>query len=285
MTSTSLKAPFLKSTFSFRLKLWLEFQYHCHVTKPSRKKFLIVPCFNEANRIAPAEYWKELEGSSVILVFVNDASTDNTVSKIDSMNLKFHRTVTIHENSGKANAIREGFLYIQRIIAIDFADSYVGFVDADMAFSVQDIIRMFDLAEVSEFEAVFASRVKLSGRNINRKRIRHITGRLIMTFLSISGFAIPYDSQAGLKVFRYTPKLIKCFQNPFDTRWFFELELLLRFKRNFGVPLKVWEEPLFFWNETKGSKLIAFSSISILFQIAYLFFEFVKLAHLEKDQV
>jgi len=248
------------------------------VTDSSTKRFLIVPCFNEANRLAPAEYWQQIEDYCVILVFVNDASTDSTAATIHSMNLKSQRTITIENNLGKANAIREGFLRIVRSMDIEYNESYIGFVDADMAFSAQDIKRMFDLAEEGQHEAVFASRVKLSGRNINRKRIRHIVGRGIMAFLSCSGFVIPYDSQAGLKVFRCTPKLMKCLEDQFETRWFFELELLLRFTRNFRGFLDVWEEPLLFWNETKGSKLFTMSSVSILFQLVSLFFQFFRVA-------
>lgn len=240
------------------------------------KKILIVPCFNEANRIAPYEYWKELDDSSISLVFVNDASTDSTLSIIDSFDLANKKIISLEMNVGKANAIREGFLSID---IVNYAESHniiVGFVDSDRAFSTKDIKRMFDLEEIQNYDAIFASRVMLYGRSINRSRMRHVMGRGIMAFLSSSGFSLPYDSQAGLKIFKYSSQLMEALEENFDTRWFFELELLLRYKSLFGQNLRIWEEPLLYWKETRGSKLLTFSSFTIIQQIFSLFLKFAR---------
>lgn len=244
-------------------------------------KFLVVPCYNEAKRLAPPEFWNTINENAIRLVFVDDASNDSTSSKINQLNLSDFRLITLKRNVGKANAIRTGFLSITSQMTENSPTGeniLVGYVDADGAFAPDDVIEMFRLGEKGSFDAVFASRVRLAGREIHRSRIRHFVGRFIITFLSSTKVRLPYDTQAGLKVFRYTPIIRECLSRQFNTRWFFELEIFLRFHSIVGKPIQIWEEPLRYWKETKGSKVISIKSISLLSQIITLFLQLLRLS-------
>ena len=97
--------------------------------------YLIVPCFNEANRFQ-SDYWKTLSKNTKIqLIFVNDGSTDGTdILLRDFCKRNRASLINLQKNIGKANAIREGFLQSN----ID-AKSAVGFLDADSAFTLETV--------------------------------------------------------------------------------------------------------------------------------------------------
>ena len=66
-------------------------------------------------------------------LFVNDGSSDNTASVLEELRSKYPEFVTslsLEENSGKAEAIRKGVLSISQG-NIDY--DYVGFMDADLS--------------------------------------------------------------------------------------------------------------------------------------------------------
>jgi hypothetical protein len=82
---------------------------------------------------------------------------------------------------------------------------------------------------------------------------------------------LPYDSQAGFKLFKNSPILIKTLGEPFKTRWLFDIELLQRWQAITGKPMLIWEEPLHYWHHTEGSHVSAADSIQILKEIAFLY--------------
>jgi hypothetical protein len=45
------------------------------------------------------------------------------------------------------------------------------------------------------------------------------------------------------------------FNQKFKTRWFVDLEILLRFNQMNHKVLRVWEEPLNKWDDVSGSKI------------------------------
>jgi len=135
----------------------------------------------------------------------------------------------------------------------------LAFIDADGAFERADIERLLNLSRTKftdgEWDAVWSSRVALAGRDIHRSPRRHYLGRVAATILFGSQIDVPYDTQSGLKAFRYSTDLRAILQSPFETRWLFEIEMLLRFQIDHGHHLRVWEEPLMHWSEVPGSKV------------------------------
>ena len=217
---------------------------------------VVVPCFNEARRWNRA-YWEDMKGvGSVRLLFVDDGSKDDTRVAIERHCRGDEvQGLFLRQNFGKAEAVRAGLL---QALADSGPKDCVAFLDADGAFSVQDVGRLIDLSTttlrpVGEFDAVWSSRVALAGRSIHRSPGRHYLGRAAATAISWRQDAFPYDTQSGFKIFAPSEVLRKIIGVPFQTRWLFEVEMLSRFRAITNSLMNVWEEPLTYWNDVPGS--------------------------------
>ncbi len=217
--------------------------------------FIVVPAYNEAKRIRLADWERIISIDNVQIVFVNDCSTDETQEILS--NLRYTTLVSTPENLGKAGAVKFGMEFIVREL-LPSSDDWIGFLDADSAFGVEDIERICQLTQLPQFDqfaGIWASRVKLLGRKIERNEMRHYISRLLITYLSYGMDTFPYDSQAGFKLFRsyYLSSTIESLQ--ITTRWFVDLEIWLHIKKHFGDRVEVWEEPVFYWREVEGSRI------------------------------
>lgn len=216
---------------------------------------IIVPCFNEANRLN-VEYFKKLieQSNDVLYVFIDDCSTDNTIKLLNTLKSFKASKVTVvanPNNLGKGESIRKGWLeIINKYPSIEF----LGFIDADSAFALQDVNKIIKLSFSNDFDSVWSSRVKLAGREIRRSLYRHFIGRIIQTYLQFFYRFGIYDSQSGLKVWRKNQKFTLSIMDTFRTRWFFEVEMLIRVN-NLGFEINVWEEPVLAWRDVPGSKI------------------------------
>lgn len=230
--------------------------------------FIVVPAYNEARRIRLADWEKIVLIDNVQIVFVNDYSTDATqeiLSKIRNTSL-----ISTPENLGKAGAVKFGIEFIVREL-LQSTDDWIGFLDADSAFGIEDIERICQLTQdpkFYQFAGIWASRVKLLGRRIERNEMRHYISRLLITYLSYGMREFPYDSQAGFKLFRseYLSSTINSLN--IRTRWFVDLEIWLHIKRNFGIDVAIWEEPVLSWHEVAESRIRIRQFLSILKEIA-----------------
>lgn len=218
--------------------------------------FFIVPAFNEEKRIGKGEYFVALSAQiRAKFLFVNDGSTDQTAQLIDHLAQQIEgHAIHLEQNSGKADAIRAGALF-----ALDeFSPDFIGFMDSDGAFSLESartfIEKAIETLEGNELvDAVLSSRIKLSGRNVHRRATRHYISRVIITSIGLFVPNLPYDSQSGLKLFRNNQRFRKAISEPFSTKWFFDIELMLR--TNWLEEHKVWEEPVLAWRDVEGSHL------------------------------
>lgn len=222
---------------------------------------IIVPCYNEEKRLNVACFNDFASPShSITFLFVNDGSTDNTLGLLEALKTsapaKF-AILNIQQNRGKAEAVRQGFL-----AAIDSHPDYVGFWDADLATPLDAIPDFLAVAESRpDLEIIIGSRVKLLGRKIERRRTRHYLGRVFATAVSTAVGLDVYDTQCGAKLFRVSPSIKALFEQPFLSRWIFDVEILARLiKARRGKELRqpeqaVYEFPLTVWRDIPGSKL------------------------------
>ena len=217
---------------------------------------LVVPCYNESARW-DEEYWYSLiVDLGISPVFVDDGSTDGTPELIaSSLRGLLHRVVTLPRNVGKANAVRSGFLSID-----DAHLGPVGFLDADGAFPLPEVQRQWKEfqgrnAEMNVDWSQWSSRVALAGRDIRRDARRHYLSRVVVTYLSLTHKSRIYDPQSGLKLFSTPMNLKVVCSRPFVTRWFLDMEILLRWRQMLGQELVIWEEPVGAWFDISGSKL------------------------------
>ena len=237
---------------------------------------LVVPCFNEENRLDESKFGALLDSGLVSLVFVDDCSTDMTELRIQGIKSKWPDRVDFvlqRENQGKGEAVRVGLL---RAIGKGF--QRVGFMDADFAVPPEEVIRFLYEANYLDGKQVFlGSRVKLLGSEISRTFIRHLFGRIFATIASFVTKIDIYDSQCGLKAFTTNSDLKSSLETPFRTRWLFDLELLQRLnsRKVIGVD-PGWlhevavEIPLRRWDEVSGTKFSLAAQVKSIFQLLLL---------------
>jgi len=219
---------------------------------------IVVPCYNESNRLPVTLFEDFLADPQCGCVFVDDGSTDGTLNVLDSIRAGREEHVSVvrcPSNRGKAEAVRYG---IQHALEKD-ADFY-GFWDADLATPLGAV---WDFCSVLEREPavdmVFGSRVRLLGRHIERRALRHYAGRAFATVVSWVLRLPVYDTQCGAKIFRSRDLVGKLFERPFLSRWVFDVELIARYIQVTGSPQiaakGIYECPLHEWTDVAGSRL------------------------------
>jgi dolichyl-phosphate beta-glucosyltransferase len=218
---------------------------------------ITVPCYNEADRLRCDVFIDFVrKHRSVMFIFVDDGSTDNTAQLLKSMsqseasNIRF---MTLETNCGKAEAVRQGTLS-----AIAAGAGYVGYWDADLATPLNAILEFADeLKKRSDLLLVMGARVQLLGRTIVRNVYRHYLGRIFATVASVVLRIPVYDTQCGAKMFMVSEPVAQAFRDPFISRWIFDVEILARLVRRGNVKphLAICEYPLMEWHDVKGSKI------------------------------
>lgn len=220
---------------------------------------IVVPCYNEALRLDVGAFTEFARTRLAHLVLVNDGSTDATSSVLDEV-AAGASNVTVLElprNCGKAEAVRRGMLD-----ALAMGVDHVGFWDADLATPFGALPAFIDRLRASpRLDAVIGSRVRLLGRTIERRAIRHYTGRVFATAVSLALRLPVYDTQCGAKLFRATPHLARALDTPFEARWIFDVELLARLGVRDGTYAArhllegIYEYPLHDWHDVAGTRL------------------------------
>jgi dolichyl-phosphate beta-glucosyltransferase len=230
----------------------------------SPQTVVIVPCYNEARRFDVRAFDQFLVAcSEVLLLFVDDGSTDDTPLMLERLRQLHPRqvsTLRFNTNGGKAEAVRRG---VQ--VALRRRPKFVGYWDADIATPLQAILQFADvLNSRSKVQMVMGCRVAMLGRQIVRNPWRHLLGRGFATLASIVLRLPVYDTQCGAKLFRVTPEVAEVFSQPFTVRWIFDVEILARLEtiaaaQDMGQSANelVYECPLEQWRDVQGSHLRA----------------------------
>ena len=87
--------------------------------------------------------------------------------------------------------------------------------------------------------------------------VRHYLGRAFATAASIVLDLRVYDTQCGAKLIRRSAALLEALDEPFTSRWVFDVDLigrLLATQARRG-PISIIEEPLLAWRDVPGSKV------------------------------
>lgn len=221
------------------------------------KTLLVIPHYNDTARLSPflCDLIHNLASHFSILVS-DDGSSPEEQRKLDCLikdlesqiprgGPKLLQPIYANQNTGKGGAVYRGWDSSE-----DF--SMLAFTDADGAVSSREIIRAESYFRSDEriADALFASRVKMLGRSIERSLLRHLTGRVFATIVSELGNIPAYDTQCGLKILRSDSyqkirRDLQCLGFAFDV----ELALCL-----INAGSKIIEFPID-WHDVSGSKV------------------------------
>ena len=241
--------------------------YTCHydlyvnLTQKNQSMFnyaIIIPCYNEAFRLPYHTFQSfSLSHPEVLLLFVNDGSTDNTLSVLRGLQMKCPANVSIHHikiNVGKAEAVRQGIMYVYNCYNIPL----IGFLDADLATNPEEWMFMAKYHDDHhQFAAIVGSRIQRLGANISRDNARSFFSKLI-SYLIQKLLSVNFqDTQCGAKIFQreLVPYL---FGKKYISSWLFDIEILFRIQQKFGknaLQYGVLEYPLLDWHEIGDSRI------------------------------
>lgn len=220
---------------------------------------LVVPCYNEADRLQPARFAELLATHDALdLLLVNDGSRDATLERLEALAAEHGervRVLDLQPNGGKGEAVRRGMLE-----ALAGGARWVGYADADFATPPDELGRLLQTAfDAPSAVAVLGSRVAIMGADIERTVQRHYLGRVFATIASLALGQRIYDTQCGAKIFQRSEAIEAAIAAPFTSRWAFDVELLgrlIRASRSAHDGLhEIIEVPLRVWRDVGGSKL------------------------------
>jgi dolichyl-phosphate beta-glucosyltransferase len=243
---------------------------------------IVVPCYNEESRFDAAAFGEALSRDpGLVLIFVNDGSTDDTLALLREFE-KSHQgrasAIDQQPNKGKAEAVRVGMLAGFR------SDTrFVGYWDADLATPLNEIPRFVEIFDSdSALELVIGSRVKLLGRSIERHAARHYLGRIAATVASITLQLAVYDTQCGAKLFRNDRDMQALFQDPLISGWVFDVEIIARLicdrraRGLTGAEDVLYELPLNQWHDVIGSKVKASAFLHAFTEMFRIYFRYLR---------
>jgi len=236
-----------------------------------KKALLIIPCFNEDSRIQGDLITQFILNLGVDTLFVDDGSIDGTVEIINALIINNRKlfneaglivtVLSISKNIGKTNAIRTGLLW-----GSQEGYSHAIIQDIDFPYLFVDAINALNLGLLTEAHTIISgARVELAGSSVLRTPLRHWIGRIIATFIHVFIVKNIYDPQSPCKVYNLnevSPFLV----SPFRTRWFGDLELIIRI-RNENKKYSIVEFPLTYWRDLPGGALSFRSSLKVLLDL------------------
>ncbi len=222
------------------------------------KTVVVVPCYNEAARLSMDDFSSFLDShAGVDFCFVNDGSTDATADVLDALVARHAARVSVEthkRNEGKAAAVRTGMRGATRRDGI----AWVGYWDADLATPLDEIPRFFDYRQdYPHAQFLAGARVYTLGTDIERYVLRHYLGRVFATAASMTLRMAVYDTQCGAKLIA-ADVARTVFNEPFLSRWFFDVELFARVRQVLGADApgrSMIEVPLRKWTDKSGSKI------------------------------
>ena len=192
-----------------------------------QKCCIIIPCYNESERILAAEFLTFVaENQNFTLLFVNDGSTDDTLNVLQKLSEQHAQINFLHlsKNVGKAEAVRTGILDALK----NEYYSYVAFLDADLAIPLEEFKRLFELTTANtHLEFTYLSKIRRVDAAVNQTYKRFLMGRILSVMTRLSLKLPVYDTQCGCKLFSKNIASA-VFKLPFISSWLFDIEIFWR---------------------------------------------------------
>lgn len=216
--------------------------------KPHHNLIIVIPCYNEENRLPINQFKSFLNvNSDVLLCFVNDGSSDKTddvIEKLSTIYPKNIKLLSLAQNAGKAGAVKAGFNLCEET----YSFAKIAYLDADLATTLEECYSISKEINAS-IQFAFGSRIAKIDTDIRRKQHRFFIGRFIATLISKQLDLKVYDTQCGCKIFS-KEIASEIFKEDFISKWLFDVEIFHRLififkKENMKniareIPLKSW---------------------------------------------
>ena len=235
------------------------------------KSGIIIPCYNEANRLNFKEFQSFLKSDSTThLCFVNDGSKDNTLDLLHEFKTTNPSRVQVYDmpmNQGKAGAVRAGMNHMLENGNYD----NLGFMDADLSTSFEEYMELASNLSnnAQNLHLVFGSRKGEAAGNTERGLFRKLMSTIIGFMIKILLQLPIKDTQCGAKVFSIDAANY-CFNKAFVSRWLFDVEIFIRMRTRHSrsqVMHMLKEIPLKNWVAVGDSKITMSESIKIPTQL------------------
>lgn len=210
---------------------------------------IVVPAYNEAARIGPTldrlRSYTQQSPYSVELIFVDDGSTDQTLSILQEAATRFPglRVLCNDTNRGKGFSVRRGVLAAR--------GRFVLFTDADLSAPIEETDKLLAALTKEGADAAVGSRAlvrELIG--VRQPWFRVLAGRVFNIVARVLTGLPLRDTQCGLKLFRRRSTR-KAFWMQTVCGFGFDPELLFLIKRLGG---KLVEVPVR-WNNDRATKV------------------------------
>jgi glycosyltransferase involved in cell wall biosynthesis len=240
---------------------------------------VVIPCYNEEERLLSKEFTDYIDkNSGYHLCFVNDGSKDKTLEVLHKLKKGREDFITVYDcekNGGKAEAVRQGMLYMAKQEDLD----YIGFLDADLSTDLADFDDLVITIENNDkYKIVSGSRISRMGANITKESARKIISMTI-NFIIRKILSMDFkDTQCGAKIF-HKDVIDVSFGEKFVTQWIFDVEIFRRITLHFGLEKAkemLCEQPLKRWIHADGSKLSMKDSVKIVGQLGQIAWHYRK---------
>ena len=192
---------------------------------------VVIPAFNEAATIADVVQRVLAQADQVSqVIVVDDGSTDDTVQKLDGMDISLLRNTV---NCGKGASLWRGARH-----AVEQGATVVITLDADGQHRPEDIPRVIKAAEAHPEQIIIASRLR---HQENAPPLRLFANRMANFWISWAAGYLIADSQSGFRL--YPARVLEQVEVPHarEHSFVFESEILIdaawRGIRSTAVPI------------------------------------------------
>ena len=216
------------------------------VSNPSIDISVVIPAYCEelgiAVTVSAIHKTLEAEGCAFEIILVDNASTDQTVAKVEDLHLPAVRVLVNELNRGKGWSVRRGMLEARGTLRLH--------CDADCAHSLPSLSKMRDLIAAGA-DVVVGSRLG-PGADIGRKQplLRRIAGSSFQTLCRVILREPTRDRFCGFKLWTGVAAE-DVFSNIVLDGWTFDAEALSLARRlGYGVV-----ETGIVWADREGSRL------------------------------
>lgn len=192
---------------------------------------IIVPAYNEENRIAPTlqiiNTFFASQNYSYEIIVVDDGSKDQTTTVVNNLKLPHTQVISYGGNRGKGYAINFG-------VKASSGD-WILMTDADNSTPIEQFSKLF--TQTDQFEVIIGSRY-MSGSTVTVKQstpriVMSRLGNLLVQLLVLPGL---FDTQCGFKLFSASAaRAIFPLQTIWG--WGFDIEIL-RIAKEQGYKIK-----------------------------------------------